>query len=259
MILRTVKLALKVAPTIIWAELSWLKRYAKHPEKYPIELRYNKARKLIRRVINKLELDVKFNNVDILNTQDKCFLGLSNHRHFIDPLFYIYYSEKPVSFVSKKENIKKPFVRDVMKAIDVLCIDREDVISQIRAFKTVAERIKKNELTYFIFPEGTRMKNREQLETLPFKEGALKVAYWAECDVVPCATYGSDYLLLKKRPNLKKRNITIEALKTIRYSDIKDKTTIQVMPLIHKDINEKLKDLYNQTLSRNLKKTKSLS
>jgi len=205
MILRTIRLALKVAPSVAWAELTWLKRFSRHPERYPIEQRYQKVRKFLRHVVNMLEIDVKFNNFEVLNNQDKCYLGLSNHRHFVDPLFYIYYSEKPISFVSKIENAKKPFIKDVMKAMDVLCIDRNDLLSQVRVFKRVSERIKKNELSYFIFPEGTRMKIKEQVHTLPYKDGALKAAYWAGCDIIPCATYGSDYLLLKKREGLKKR------------------------------------------------------
>lgn len=251
---RTIRLALKVAPTVLHAELFWLHRWARHPERVPLEKRYNKVRKLTRRIIDLLEIDVKFKNSSLINSQKKCYLGLSNHRHFIDPLFYIYYSEKPISFVSKIENAKKPFVKDVMACIDCLYIDREDVINQVRVFKKMSERIKNNELSYFIFPEGTRMKNRNQINTLHYKDGSIKPAYWAECDIIPCATYGSDFMLIKKNPKLKKRNITIEAIKIIKHEVFSSMTTIALMPLIEKDSNSALEKLYKENLSRNLRR-----
>lgn len=254
MTLRTLKLGFKVAPVVAWAELTWLHRWARHPEKVPLEKRYKKVRKFIRRVINLLELDIKFNNVNLLNNQNKCFLGLSNHRHYIDPLLYIYYSEKPISFVSKKENKKLPLVKDVLSVLEVEFIDRDDVLTQVKIFKKIASRIKNNELTYFIFPEGTRMKNHEQIHTLPYKEGAIKPAYWAETDIIPCVSYGTDYLTKKRHPELKKRNVTVEAIKIYQYEKIKDIKTMDLMPQIEKESNDKIKQLVKECLSRNRRK-----
>lgn len=245
--------AIKLAPRILLARITWMRKYSKHPESAPIEVRYQKVRKLIIKVINALKVDIKATNVDYLNNHEGSFLGISNHRNLFDPIFYIYFSEKPISFVAKKEAFKLPFIASVMKSIDAFSIDRQDLMNQFRLFKEVGERLKKNDLSYFIFAEGTRMKNPDQIQTLPYKDGTLKPAYWAEKDVLTVAMYGTHLLTMKKPKGYTKRNVTLEFQAPIKFSEIKDKPTTQVMPAIEKITNVTLERLVKENNSRNLK------
>lgn len=242
-----------LGPRILFARVTWMRKYSKHPEKTPIEIRYKKVRKLIIRIIKHLHLDLKINHLEYLNEHKDSFLGISNHRSFFDPVFYIYLSERPVSFVAKKETLKIPFVRNIIMSVDGLFIDREDMLHQLKLFKEIGERLKKNDLSYFIFAEGTRMKNPDQLQTLPYKDGALKPAYWAEKDIIFVSTHGSHLISMKKPKGFKKRNIAIEFHQPLKYQDFKDKSTTEVMPMIEKITNETVIKLAKDNNSRNLK------
>ena len=177
----------------------------------------------------------------------------SNHRSFFDPVFYICCSEKPVSFVAKKEAFDIPFVSTVMKAIDAVAIDREDILHQVQLFKGISERLKKNDLSYFIFVEGTRQKDPNLIKTLPYKDGALKPAYWAEKDIIYSAIHGSELVMKKKPKGFKKRNVTFAFHPVIKFNDIKDTPTTKVMPLIEQTTNETLTKIAQENQTRNLK------
>ena len=86
-------------------------------------------------------------------------------------------------------------------------IDREDVLLQSKRFKQISERLKKNDLSYFIFAEGTRMRDPNQVHTLPYKDGTLKPAYWAEKDIIFVSSHGTHLVSMKKPKGFKKRNI----------------------------------------------------
>lgn len=244
--------ALKVGPRILCSSLTWVRRYAKHPESTPIDVRYKKVRHLVIKIISALKIDVKANNLDYLNKHEGTYLGISNHRHAFDPLFYIYLSEKPVSFIAKKEAFSMPFVKQIMKSIDAFSIDRDDLMHQLTLFKAVAERLKKNDLSYFVFAEGTRQKNPELIQTLPYKDGALKPAYWAEKDVIFSATYGTELVTRNKPEGFKKRNATFE-FQQLAFNEIKNKNTTEVMPIIEKITNNTLVKIAKENNARNLK------
>lgn len=244
---------IKLGPRILFSRLTWMRRYSKHPEKTPIEIRYKKVRDLLIRCINALRYDIKVHHLEYLSDHQESFLGISNHRSFFDPVFYIYLSERPVSFVAKKETLKIPFVSTIIKSIDGIFIDRDDVLHQLQLFKQIGERLKKNDLSYFVFAEGTRMKYPDQLKTLPYKDGALKPAYWAEKDIIFASTHGSHLVTMKKPKGFKKRNIAIEFHQPLKYQDFKDKPTTQVMPMIEKITNENIAKLAQENNSRNLK------
>ena len=89
---------------ILWAYFAWMKRYGKHPDRYPLELRYRKLRKLVRSVI--LDLNVEFHVEGLENIPDEPYYLVSNHISFLDPLTYMCVLEKPISFVAKKESEK---------------------------------------------------------------------------------------------------------------------------------------------------------
>ena len=54
--------ALKAGPLIIWNYLSWIIRYSRHPEKYSIEVRYNRVRKLVLKLLKRLNVVIKGEN-----------------------------------------------------------------------------------------------------------------------------------------------------------------------------------------------------
>ena len=188
---------LKMAPRILATFTFYIWKYARHPEKYPIEVRYNRIRRLIIKIIDTLHVDQKvegIENLRKLEAKDQRYLAVSNHLDVIDPLMFIYHSEKPLTFVGKKEILKIPFVRTIIKALDGMFLDRNDLRDGIRVIKNTERLIKENICSVVIFPEGTRNKNPDG--DLPeFHGGTFKPAFRIGCPVLPIASFGSQNII----------------------------------------------------------------
>ena len=118
--------------------------------------------------------------------RDTAVLYVGNHRSYFDIL--VGYTSVPglMGFVAEKEMLRYPLLRDWMVNVNCLFLDRNDLRA---ALKTILEGIEKvkSGVSVWIFPEGTRNRNDDITELLPFKEGSLKIAEKSGCPVVPVA------------------------------------------------------------------------
>lgn len=96
-------------------------------------------------------------------------LYVGNHQSYFDIL--VGYTTVPtlLGFVAKKEMERYILLRDWMRNVNCLFLDRTD----IKAEKTILDGIQKIKagISVWIFPEGTRNINEDVTELLPFKEG----------------------------------------------------------------------------------------
>ena len=67
--------ALKAGPLIIWNYLSWIIRYSRHPEKYSIEVRYNRVRKLVLKLLKRFNVVIKGENEYLIQDNQRVILG----------------------------------------------------------------------------------------------------------------------------------------------------------------------------------------
>ena len=65
-------------------------------------------------------------------------------------------------------------------------------------------------VSVWIFPEGTRNKNEQLSDLLPFKEGSLKIAEKSGCPVVPVAIKGTAEVFEKHIPLICPSHVVIE-------------------------------------------------
>jgi len=232
------RLFLRLAPSTAWAYCTWMVRYSRHPERYPIEVRYAKVRKFMLHCIKLWKADLVVDGGEYITNRTEPFLGVSNHRHFLDPILYIYLSKQPVSFIAKKEAYKLPLVGRVIRSLSGYFIDRDDIMSQVRVFKEIAQKMKNEKICYYIFPEGTRQKDKNCYRTLPYKDGALKLAYWANVDIIPSVSYGLELAFKPLPKGVKNPKVNLHVFKPITPEDYKDKPTTEVMPKIYNMTNE---------------------
>ena len=214
-------------------------RYSRHPEKYPLEKRYKVARKEISFVIGLFHLDYTMENFEeFTNSKDKSLL-ISNHLSFLDPLMIIIKSEKPVTFIAKKEVFKMPFVGKVAKALEVFALDRENIMSQLGEIKKVVSYLKDpNKPSVIVYIEGTRNKNPQE-PCLDFHAGTLKIAQMAGCPINVAATYGS-FRALSKKSCLRKYPVSFGILETIPAEDFMKVNTNDLAGELRKKVNAKV-------------------
>ena len=221
------KVVFLLLPYAIYCYFVWLIRYSRHPEKYPIEMRYYALRKVIKKVNKYANCEFKVVNQDKLPNTTCCIM--SNHVGTIDPICYIDVNDKPISFVAKKEISKYPLAGRGVKALGGKFLDRQDLKQSLRVMMEVQADLEKGEKNWLIFPEGTR--NKDIYANLnEFHHGTFRAPMKAKVPIVPACTFGSFKVF--KKPHLKRSPIYIEYGDPLYYEDYKDMSTNEVASII---------------------------
>ncbi len=121
-----IRLILVCGPRIVWSYFAWMIKYARHPERYPLEKRYNRIRDLILYVFRHFHVHVHVQDEEIFLKEERPFVLYANHYSDFDPLLLVAISKKPITFVAKKETLKFPFIGKVVKLLEGVTFDRAD-------------------------------------------------------------------------------------------------------------------------------------
>lgn len=141
--------------------------------------------------------------------KDQAVLYVGNHRSYFDILVGYVTVPGLMGFVAKKEMEKIPLLSAWMRFVNCLFLDRVNLKEGLKTILTGIEQVKRG-VSVWIFPEGTRNKNDDLLELLPFKEGSLKIAEKSGCPVIPVALTGTAEVFEKHFPYIRPSHVTIE-------------------------------------------------
>ncbi len=126
--------------------------------------------------------------------RNKRYVFISNHQSGLDiPILYIGLSEK-ISFIAKKELFLIPMFGWGLYFVGHIWIDRSNARKAHRSIQNAVKRLKKDNVSLILFPEGTRSKDGK---VAPFKQGSFALAQKAGVSVVPVAITGALGLLPK--------------------------------------------------------------
>lgn len=107
---------------------------------------------------------------------------VANHQHAFD-ISIIHCSSKPwIYWIAKKELVEIPVLGYFINKMGVIPVDRKK--KDLSVAKSIYEKIKDNEVIG-IFPQGTRMKNFEQISKTVPKTGAVHFALKTKIPVIP--------------------------------------------------------------------------
>ena len=139
--------------------------------------------------------------------KDQPVLYIPNHRSYFDIL--LLYSRVPglTGFVSKDSMKKFYLLRDWMKKLYCLFLNRENPREGLKTILQGIENIN-NGISMCIFPEGTR--NKMDGEMLPFKEGSMKMAEKTGCLVIPVALSNTAEIFENHMPWIRSCKVVIE-------------------------------------------------
>lgn len=234
--LKYLRVILKCGPMLIYSYFSWILKYSRHPEKYDINLRFNRVQKLLRKILLAFKVSYDEYSLDEFYKNDKegSRLFVANHLSFIDPVLFIALSKRPLTFVAKKESLKMPFVGKIVKALSGEFLDRADLKQQLKVFMKVQKEMSENKnIDWVIFPEGTR--NKEKVEEVhEFKYGSFKPAMKNNRPVYVFSLFGTQRVLDSKDKN-KKYPISIKLDKIYTSEDYKNITTVELSKLAHEE------------------------
>lgn len=231
---RYLRLILQCGPRIIYSYFAWMIKYSRHPEKYPLDIRYNRLRKLILFVFKHLHIDFQLENIEYLNKKNGVCVVISNHLSDLDPLALVALSEKPITFVAKKEIYHFPFIGRCVRMLEGVFLDRDNLRQEIRVMQQTTDMLKKGYISVVIFPEGTRNKNPLD-PVMEFKPGSLKIAYRAEVSIIPLALYGT-FRPFKIKEHLKKFPLYMHFFEPINADAYQRIQTTELAPILHSKI-----------------------
>ena len=144
-------------------------------------------------------------------------LYIVNHNSYFDIL--LTYSRCPglTGYIAKAEMLKAPLLRDWMKRLYCLFLDRTDIRAGMQTILTGIAYIKQG-ISICIFPEGTRNKVPDTF--LPFHEGSFKIAEKSGCPIVPMCINNSAGIFEDHLPKIQKAHVILEYCKPIYIKEL---------------------------------------
>lgn len=221
------RLIFRAVPKIIHAYFSWIRRYYKHKEDYPLALRFYKVQHLVRDVYDLFKVDLHKVNIEKLYDNENKNLIICNHQSMFDILLLLSHAKRPMTFVSKIQVEKFMFVGKIMHIIDGKFLDRDDLKQQVKVILEAEKLLEEQKYDIVIYPEGTRNKSIET-GLLEFHPGTFKVATKAKSDIVILENYGTYRCLKLLKYRKSHQPIQFEYLTTLKYEDFKDLNTSEI-------------------------------
>lgn len=152
--------------------------------------------------------------------KDQPVLYIANHRSQFDILLTYTHCPGLTGFVAKAELEKIPLLRNWMRYLHCLFLDRKDIKKGLKTILAGIEKIKSG-ISICIFPEGTRSRSESDLDMLEFHEGSFKLATKTNCPIIPIAINNTSAVFEKQFPRIKKTHVIMEYCKPIIPSELK--------------------------------------
>ena len=106
-----------------------------------------------------------------------------------------------------------------MKYLHCLFLDRKDIKQGLKTILAAIDKIKSG-ISICIFPEGTRNKNADDLELLPFHDGSFKIASKTGCAIIPMALNNTVEIFEAHMLKIKSTHVVLEYGKPIYVKDL---------------------------------------
>lgn len=242
-----IRIGLTAGVGLIIANFRYFRKFAKHPEKYSFEYRYETTRRIVTKVLKRFHVDYKvkdFENYEKVN--GKCLI-VSNHHSDADPLVMVALHEKPITFISKKEAFDFPIVGNALRGLEAFSLDRDNLMNQVHQIRDIVNHLKdESKPNILVYIEGTRNRNPED-GCLQFHAGTLKVSKMAGVPVVPLAVYGTSRILNGKS-YLKKYPTFVEYMEPIDYAKLEKFDTNEEAANLRKEIDKRLDEIRQKDL-----------
>lgn len=213
----------------MWCKLCY---YASHVDKYTEEQHYKMLRFIVLRANKGGNVTIEVHGRE--NLPDKSgFMFFPNHQGLYDVLAIVEACPIPFSVVAKKEIKDIQFLKQVIACMKGYLMDRDDIRQSMKIIMDVTNEVKKGR-NYVIFPEGTRSKEGNQVQS--FKAGSFKAATKAECPIVPVALINS----FKPFDTNTITPVTVQVhfLPPLLYDEYKDMKTKEIADKVQKQIQQ---------------------
>ena len=203
---------------------------------------FNNNTKKVRQIWGKLQLKLLGITLEIEGKKDPtATMQIMNHQSVLDIIIFEYFEQQDSAWVAKKEIADIPWFGHILKAPDMIIVERESKSSLIQLIKDVKNKLAQNR-PIFMFPEGTRGSGDKLLK---FKPGAKMVAEKYNLKVQPVIIIGTRELLSAQKITQKSGIVKIIYLPTIeakRKTSWYDDTETLMCTTLESKLNNKKKN-----------------
>lgn len=211
-----------------------LYKFGKENDTHTEQERYDFLRNVVKQVNKSGHVTIEASGISNL-PEENGFILFPNHQGLFDVLAIIEADPHPFGVVVKKEAANIILVKQVVKLLRGLAMDRQDTRSALKLINQMTEEVKQGR-NYVIFPEGTR--SRKGNEILEFKAGTFKSAVNAKCPIVPVALI--DSFKPFDTPSIKQETVQVHFLEPIPYSQYMGLKTTEIAHIVHDRIQAKI-------------------
>lgn len=141
--------------------------------------------------------------------KDQPVLYIGNHRSFFDILLTYTRVPRTTGYIAKAEMGKIPLLSNWMRYLHCQFLDRNDIKQGMKVILQAIEDVKSG-ISVCIFPEGTRNKNDDELEMLPFHVGSFKIATKTGCPIIPISMNHTSAIFEDQFPLIKPCHVVLE-------------------------------------------------
>ena len=211
-------------------------RYAKNPDAYPEQERWDHIRHILQLAVKSGNLDLVVTGTENIPAPGSGFMMYANHQGLFDVVAIAATCPTPLGGVVKKELEGVPSVQQIIDCTKSYPMDREDVRQSLTVIQNVTEEVKQGR-NYLIFPEGTRSKNGNRMGE--FHGGSFRCALKAKCPILPVAFVDSFKVLDQK--GSAHLSVQIHYLPLIPYEEFAGLKATEVAALVKARIEETIR------------------
>lgn len=161
---------------------------------------------------------------------DGRFLLVCNHLSDIDPALLLKcFPKSQLTFLSKKENIRKPVVGAVMHKILCQLVDRENDREALKAILKCIDIIKEDKASVCVFPEGYVSLDGKLRH---FRGGVFKIAQRTGVPIVVC-TVRNTQQAMKSMLRLQPAEVEIHLVDVIGGEEARSTPTVEMAERVY--------------------------
>lgn len=199
-------------------------------------------------ILKILNIKISIENEEYLKKLllDENVIFISNHSSILDPFFIFKYLKSPTSFfVAGEYNYieKIPFVGTLIKEMNNIFVNRENIREGVRSISK-AQKVLKNNMNVFIFPEGEISHRLTREKMASFKPGPFSLALRSKKTIVPITICGGEKIQFKVSlfGKINSGSVSIYINNKIPYENIKSLSSVELAEYTHNIILKKLKE-----------------
>ncbi len=149
-------------------------------------------------------------------TPGRNYVLVSNHASYMDTPVLLVGLHMQFRFLAKKELFAIPFIGTHLTRAGHFPVERENVRASLKSMSEAAKRLKEQNISVLVFPEGGRTVRHLR----SFKEGAAYIAIKAGVPVVPIALVGTREVLRMHSKEVIPGNVIVRVGEPIETSTL---------------------------------------